>query len=139
MTHNITIKWNYNNKLMCCSMLIKQLSNTCVTIFFSFHLRFLFPLDSLVRLKEQPCVPLFPLKVSHHPIGGTPICCHQLREAEDKKGMHGRCLGRRKSLWKSFGSGSFKHMSSGDIWHLSPFPLEPSSPQLLPGCAVGGG
>lgn len=37
MTHNITIKWNYNNKLMCCSMLIKQLSNTCVTTVFSFH------------------------------------------------------------------------------------------------------
>lgn len=116
-------------------MLIKQL--TPMVLFFFLSPRFLFPLDSLVRLKEQPCVPLFSLRISKYiiPLEGHLLAatsCVRQKIRQERREM----LGRRNHLSKSFDSGSFNHMSRGDVWHLSPFQLESSSPQGGQSCCA---
>lgn len=97
-------------------------------LLFFFSQRFLFPLDPLVRLKEPLCSPLSSLRIwsptSPHwrdtPL--LPPAAWAWTQGRDSWEMSGK-----KTKFVEDGSGSFNHMSRGDIWHLSPFQLDSSS------------
>lgn len=106
-------------------MLIKQLTPMLLFLFFS--LRFLLPLSSLVRLKEQPRVPLSSPRIysTTSSYWRDSALFQQLREAENKKGKKKRFL-EEHWFWKL--------KPHKQWWHLAPEPIS-TGILLSPGAA----